>query len=64
MGLDMTRPYFRCGNAVKFYNDSKTESILINPHEAIVVKDGMFNVIISIFLFSFIFQFLFLNIFL
>ena len=50
MGLDMTRPYFRCGNAVKFYNDSKTESILINPHEAIVVKDGMFNVIISIYL--------------
>lgn len=53
----MTRPYFRCGNAVKFCNDSKTENILINPHEAIVVKDGMFNnkyiknVIISTFLF-------------
>lgn len=43
LGLDMTRPYFRCGNAVKFYNDSKTESILINPHEAIVVKDDIIN---------------------
>ncbi|XP_043793595.1 probable Ufm1-specific protease 2 isoform X3 [Apis laboriosa] len=43
LGLDMTRPYFRCGNAVKFCNDSKTESILINPHEAIVVKDDIIN---------------------
>lgn len=60
----MTRPYFRCGNAVKFYNDSKTENKLISPHEAIMVKDGMFNIIISTFLFLFLFQFLFLNIFL
>lgn len=43
LGLNMTRPYFRHGNAVKFYNDSQTESILINPHEAISTNDGMLN---------------------
>nr|XP_012137095.1 PREDICTED: ufm1-specific protease 2 isoform X1 [Megachile rotundata] len=35
LGLDMTKPYFRYGNAVKFCNDSQVENILFNPHEAI-----------------------------
>ncbi|CAK9825159.1 Probable Ufm1-specific protease 2 [Anthophora retusa] len=39
LGLDMTKPYFRYGNAVKFYNDSQGDSILINPHEAILQND-------------------------
>ncbi|KAF3428350.1 hypothetical protein E2986_03151 [Frieseomelitta varia] len=43
LGLNMTRPYFRYGNAVKFYNDSQTESILINPHEAISTNDDIIN---------------------
>ena len=34
LGLEMDKPYFRYGNAVKFY-DSQVENILINPHEAI-----------------------------
>ncbi|KOC59028.1 putative Ufm1-specific protease 2, partial [Habropoda laboriosa] len=39
LGLDMTKPYFRYGNAVKFYSDSQGDSILINPHEAILQND-------------------------
>lgn len=45
LGLDMTRPYFRYANAVKFDNDSQTESILRNPHEAISINDGTFNIV-------------------
>ncbi|CAL7945048.1 unnamed protein product [Xylocopa violacea] len=43
LGLDMTKPYFRYGNAVKFYSDSQTDSILINPHEAISRNDDIIN---------------------
>ncbi|XP_033349722.1 ufm1-specific protease 2 [Bombus vosnesenskii] len=43
LGLDMTRPYFRYANAVKFDNDSQTESILRNPHEAISINDDTLN---------------------
>lgn len=44
LGLGMTRPHFRHGNAVKFYNDSQTSDILINPHEAISQNDGTYFV--------------------
>ncbi|XP_076665373.1 UFM1 specific peptidase 2 [Andrena cerasifolii] len=43
LGLGMTRPHFRHGNAVKFYNDSQTSDILINPHEAISQNDDAVN---------------------
>ncbi|KZC10138.1 putative Ufm1-specific protease 2 [Dufourea novaeangliae] len=43
LGLDMTRPRFRNGNAVKFYNESQTDSTLTNPHEAILQNDDILN---------------------
>lgn len=42
LGLPMTRPYFRYGNAVRFSSDSST-NILINPHEAIPQNDDIVN---------------------
>ncbi|XP_053976006.1 probable Ufm1-specific protease 2 isoform X2 [Hylaeus volcanicus] len=41
--LDMSKPYFRYGNAVKFYNESQADNILINPHEAILQNDDVAN---------------------
>lgn len=41
LGLEMDKPYFRYGNAVKFY-DSQAENILINPHEAIQQNHGTY----------------------
>ncbi|XP_043261150.1 ufm1-specific protease 2 isoform X1 [Colletes gigas] len=43
LNLDMTRPYFRYGNAVKFYNESQADNMLINPHEAILQNDDVVN---------------------
>ncbi|XP_058810723.1 ufm1-specific protease 2 isoform X2 [Phymastichus coffea] len=40
LALDMTRPYFRHGNAVKFQNDSKRNKLLLNPHELVANPDG------------------------
>lgn len=34
--LDLTRPYFRRGNAVKF--DTQENEVLINPHRALSHK--------------------------
>lgn len=36
LALDLTRPYFRRGNAVKF--DTQANEILINPHRALLHK--------------------------
>lgn len=35
LALDLTRPYFRYGNAVQFSGDVQNDAILINPHQAI-----------------------------
>ncbi|XP_014208667.1 ufm1-specific protease 2 [Copidosoma floridanum] len=35
LALDMNRPYFRKGNAVKFTSDYEKYEYLINPHEAV-----------------------------
>nr|XP_031836789.1 probable Ufm1-specific protease 2 [Nomia melanderi] len=43
LGLDMTKPCFCYGNAVNFYNASRMDDILINPHEAIVQNDDIMN---------------------
>lgn len=36
LALDLTKPYFRRGNAIKF--DIQANEILINPHEALLYK--------------------------
>ncbi|XP_071561183.1 ufm1-specific protease 2-like isoform X2 [Temnothorax nylanderi] len=38
LALDLTRPYFRRGNSVKF--DTQANEILINPHRALLDKGG------------------------
>jgi len=40
LALDLTRPHFRQGNAVKF--DTQANEILINPHQALLNK-GILN---------------------
>ncbi|XP_076231089.1 UFM1 specific peptidase 2 isoform X2 [Calliopsis andreniformis] len=40
LGLGMSRPYFRFGNAVRFYSDSQADNILLNPHQTISQTDG------------------------
>lgn len=36
LALDLNKPYFRCGNAIKF--DTQENKILINPHQALLYK--------------------------
>lgn len=36
LALDLTRPYFRRGNAVKF--DTQENEVFINPHRALSYK--------------------------
>ncbi|XP_011702263.1 PREDICTED: ufm1-specific protease 2 [Wasmannia auropunctata] len=39
LALDLTKPYFRRGNAIKF--DIQTNGILVNPHQALLHKGIM-----------------------
>lgn len=41
LALDLTKPYFRRGNAIKF--DIQANEILINPHEALLHKGIYLN---------------------
>ncbi|XP_032685987.1 ufm1-specific protease 2 isoform X2 [Odontomachus brunneus] len=49
LAFDLTRPYFRRGNAVKL--DTQTNEILINPHEALLHKGvtGKLNAIYGLY---------------
>lgn len=46
LALDSTRPYFRFGNAIKFYSDSQANEIIINPHEALT-EDSTKNMTVT-----------------
>jgi len=45
LALDLTRPYFRRGNAVKF--DTQANEMLINPHKALLYKGIYYKVLYS-----------------
>lgn len=47
LALDLTRPCFRRGNAVKF--DTETNEILINPHQALLHKGTFIHVNLLLF---------------
>lgn len=49
LALDLTKPYFRRGNAIKF--DTEANKILINPHQTLLNK-GIFNISIENFYYT------------
>jgi hypothetical protein len=43
LALDMTKPYFRRGNTIRFQNDCVKEKYLINPHESVINPESKIN---------------------
>ncbi|XP_078042731.1 UFM1 specific peptidase 2 [Augochlora pura] len=43
LALEMTRPYFCYGNAVRFSSTVQADDVLINPHEAIPQNNDLLN---------------------
>ncbi|XP_001602901.1 ufm1-specific protease 2 [Nasonia vitripennis] len=40
LALEMSKPYFRRGNSIRFENDSEKDQYLLNPHEAVTNPDN------------------------
>lgn len=50
LALDLTRPYFRRTNTVRFYNDIQDNDILINPHEFVPsITDGQSSIVYGLY---------------
>nr|XP_050869561.1 ufm1-specific protease 2 [Vespula vulgaris]XP_050869562.1 ufm1-specific protease 2 [Vespula vulgaris] len=50
LALDLTRPYFRRMNSVRFFNDVQNNDVLINPHESIPsITDGKSSIVYGLY---------------